>query len=79
MSAPFSPLKRFAIAFGLGSVMTLSFFLTSMYATHKSLADMGSGQIGMAIALPLICGALAAIKDDRFLDRLANVLNNTHF
>ena len=78
MSAPFSPLKRFAIAAGLGSVTSLSFFLTSMYATHTPLQQMGGGQIGIAIALPLICGGLAAIKDEPFLDRLANVLNNTH-
>ena len=77
MSAPFSPLKRFAIATGLGSVTSLSFFLTSMYATHTPFREMGIAQIGVAIALPLICGVLAAMKGDRFLDLLANVLNNT--
>ena len=59
MSAPFSPLKRFAIGAGLSSVMTLSFFLTSMYATHKSFGDMGSAQVGVAIVLPLLCGFIS--------------------
>ncbi|MEM9214767.1 MAG: hypothetical protein AAGD25_10515 [Cyanobacteria bacterium P01_F01_bin.150] len=78
MSAPFSPLQRFAIGAGLSSVMVLFFFLTSMYATHKSLGDMGSVQVGVAIALPLFCGVIAAIKNDKFLERLANVLENLH-
>lgn len=78
MSTPFSPLKRFAIGAGLGSVTSLSFFLTSMYATHTPLKQMGGIQIGVAIAFPLIAAILAAMKDDRFLDRLANVLGNTH-
>lgn len=79
MSAPLSLLKRFAVGAGLSSVITLSFFLTSMYATHTPLTQMGGIQVGVAIAFPLICGVLAAIKNDRFLERLANVLNNTHF
>ena len=78
MSAPFSPLKRFAIAFGLDSVMTWSFFFGSMYATHTPWRSMGSVQVGVAIALPLLCGVAAAMKDEQFLERLADVLGNTH-
>lgn len=78
MSSPFSSLQRFMIAFGLASVMTLSFFLTSMYMTHSPLREMSHVQVGIAIALPLLCGILAAIKDEPFLERLAHILGNTH-
>ena len=78
MSSPFSSLQRFMIAFGLASVMSLSFFLTSMYMTHTPFREMGHGQVGVAIAIPLLCGIVAAIKDEQFLERLANVLGNTH-
>lgn len=78
MPSSFSSFQRFMIAAGLSSVLVLSFFLASIYATHTPLQQMRGIQMGVAIAIPLICGVLAAIKDDQFLERLANVLNQTH-
>lgn len=77
MLTPQNRLKNFAIGAGMSSILSATFFLTSMYSTHTSLSQMGSIRVGLAIALPLLCGIGAALWGDRFLESLAQLMENS--
>lgn len=77
MLTPKNRLKHFAIGAGMSSILSATFFLTSMYATHTPLTQMGGIRIGLAIALPLLCGMGAMVGGERFLDSLAQLMENS--
>ena len=75
---PGSSFKHFCIGAFLSGLPIFVYLSLSMDMTHSTLAQVGGVKLAVSIAIPIICGLVAAVFKQRFTDSLSAILESVH-
>ncbi len=70
--------RHFLIGMCLSGVPILAYLWLSVDMTYGSWAAVGTGRLGGAIAVPVLCGVLSARWGRQFVERLSNAIETMH-
>lgn len=71
-----SLLKNFLVDAFLSGLPIFVYLLLSMEMTHSTLAQVGGVKLAVSLAVPVICGVLAAVFKQRFAGFLAAIFDS---
>lgn len=74
----FNPLQNFLLGAFLSGLPIFVYLSLSMEMTHTRLAAVGNVKLAVAIAVPVLCGLLAAIFKQRVIKVLTGLLESVH-
>lgn len=72
-------LKNFSVGAFFGGLIVFVYLLTSVFMTHSTLAEVGTLQLAISVAIPLICGGLAVVWKKPFIDFITGMSANLPF
>ncbi len=72
-------LKNFGVGAFFGGLIMFVYLLTSVFMTHSTLADVGTLQLTLSVAIPLICGGLAVVWKKPFIDFITGISSSLPF
>jgi len=72
------PVQRFLVAVILSGVPILAYLSLSVDMTDGSWAAVGSYKLGLAAAVPLLCGLLSIWFGQRIIRFLSSLLESVH-
>jgi len=70
--------RRFLLGASLSGVLVLAYLWLSVDMTYGSWAAVGAGNWAIAIALPTVCGLLAASFGQRALQVLSQIVESAN-
>lgn len=73
-----NPVQRFLVAVVLSGVPIFAYLSLSVDMTEGSWAAVGGSQLGLAAAVPLLCGLLSVWFGQRIIRFLTNLLESVH-